>query len=287
MLRGAVYELIAIFEDTKNLYSKNEYLKNAIAETCKSQEFIPDNASDDKSDIFNIASAEIDKTTKITVTKNRTMEAARKYVEQGKKTAVLNFASATTPGGGVTRGSSAQEECLCRVSTLYPCLTTKDMWEKFYAPHRSGSSNALYNDDIIYSKDIVVFKDDDYDFISKDNWFKVDVITCAAPNLREKPGNSFNAEASNEKISISDDELYKLHYSRAKAILSSAAKNNAEVLILGAFGCGAFRNNPKVVAKVYKDVLGEFQGVFEIIEFAVYCTYDDVNYRVFAEAFNV
>lgn len=57
---------------------------------------------------------------KVQVTKNRTMEAAKGY--PNKKVCVLNFASACNPGGGVTKGAHAREECLCRISTLYPCL---------------------------------------------------------------------------------------------------------------------------------------------------------------------
>lgn len=75
------------------------------------------------------------------------------------KTAVHNFASATNPGGGVTRGSSAQEECLCRCSGLYFSLNTKPMWDGFYNPHRN-THNPIHNDDIIYTPGVVVFKKD-------------------------------------------------------------------------------------------------------------------------------
>ena len=63
----------------------------------------------------------------LTVSKKRTLEAASCY--KGMKTAVLNFASAVNPGGGVTKGASAQEEALCRCSSLYFNLNERSMWD--------------------------------------------------------------------------------------------------------------------------------------------------------------
>ena len=216
----------------------------------------------------------------VIVTKNRSFEAARPYAEQGLRTTVLNFASATNPGGGVVTGASAQEECLCRCSTLYNCLNTRAMWDGFYTPHRR-SGNPLHNGDIIFTPNVQVLKDDDYQPL--DDPFAVDVITCAAPNLREQPANPYNPGDGDTK-QISKDALYRLHVQRARCILTVAAQNEADVLILGAFGCGAFQNDPYVVARAYNDVLEEFSRHFQTIEFAVYCRpYDDSNYRAFKE----
>jgi uncharacterized protein (TIGR02452 family) len=132
----------------------------------------------------------------------------------------------------------------------------------------------------------MVIKDDDYSMYQESDWFRVDVITCAAPNLREVPANSFNKDEG-EPVMLSDDELYKVHYKRAIKIMEVAAANDIEVLILGAFGCGAFRNNPKVVARAYKDAVKHFRHAFKEIEFAVYCPpKDPTNYNEFMAAFN-
>ncbi len=94
---------------------------------------------------------------------------------------VLNFASATNPGGGVKNGSAAQEESLCRCSTLYPTLKTRVLWDSFYSYHRQAES-VLYSDACIYTPDIIVFKTDteEPEMMEEKDWFKTDVITCAA-----------------------------------------------------------------------------------------------------------
>lgn len=267
---------VRVFEDTLYRINQSDYLKERTFSSIKSQKLILEN------DILDYNAKKYSAPCKIYVTTNRTMEAAYDYV--GKKTAVLNFASATTPGGGVRKGSSAQEESLCRVSNLYLCLTEPKLWEPFYQKNRDAKNN-IHTDDIIYTPDVLVIKDDDYNMYDESDWFCVDVITCAAPNLREKPENSFNKDFG-KAIILSDEELYKVHYKRAIKIMEAATANDVEVLILGAFGCGAFRNNPTVVAGAYKDAVGMFRHAFKEIEFAVYCPpKDPTNYNEFKKSF--
>lgn len=264
--------LVSVFEDTIAKINMTTVLQTAVKNSIHSQWFIAANET------INLLEPRYDIPAIIDVTANRTFEAAAAYQGQGK-IAVLNFASASNPGGGVETGASAQEECLCRVSTLYPCLKDKAIWQTFYTPHRNAH-NPLHDDDIIYTKDVVVIKDDDYHDLDKS--FKVDVITCAAPNLRVQPSNDYNPCDGDISINISDEELIHLHEQRGRKILSVAAQNNVDILILGAFGCGAFRNNPMLVAQAYKNILPVYMNYFKSIEFAVYCSpKDDTNYRVF------
>ena len=87
----------------------------------------------------------------------------------------------------------------------------------------------------------------------------MDILTCAAPNLRAMPNNAMNP--GNDKAMSLTDEL-------------------------GAFGCGAFQNKPEIVAQAYKEVLTQFDGYFQLIEFAVYCIpRDESNYLKFKKAF--
>lgn len=268
---------IRVFEDTLYRINQDDSLKENTFISIKGQKLIKEN------DVVSYNAKKYNAPCKIYVTTNRTMEAAADYY--GNKIAVLNFASATTPGGGVRKGSSAQEEALCRVSNLYLCLTDKKLWESFYQKNRDAKNN-IHTDDIIYTPDVMVIKNDDYKTLQESDYFRVDVITCAAPNLREVPANSFNRDGG-EPIQLSDEELYKVHYKRAIKIMEVACANNVEVLILGAFGCGAFRNNPNVVAKAYKDAVEHFRHAFKEIEFAVYCPpKDPTNYNEFRAAFN-
>ena len=263
-------QLVAVFNDTLQRIGSSMELQTAVNQSIASQQYIGD------ADKIDLPAAPYTEKAQVVVSRLRSFEAAAKY--PGQKVAVLNFASSTSPGGGVETGASAQEECLCRVSTLYPCLKTKTAWDKFYGPHRAAP-NPLHNDDIIYTKDVVVLKDDDYHPLATP--FSVDVITCAAPNLRDIPSNRYNRH-DGDAVHISPEKLLELHLNRACKILSAAAANGAEVLILGAFGCGAFRNDPAVVAAAYQQVLPQFLNHFKTVEFAVYCSpRDQRNYEAF------
>lgn len=264
-------QLASVFEDTMAQIKQSEEWMSAIDYSIHNQQFIPASAIISISDV-----PKADKPANIIVSQLRSFEAAAQYI--GKRTAVLNFASATNPGGGVEKGASAQEECLCRVSTLYPCLADQKMRASFYTPHRKNG-NALHNDDIIYTPNVLVIKDDDHNPLSEP--FSVDIISCAAPNLRERPSNQYNT-GDTVKVQISGNELLKLHEKRASKIFSSAIANGIEILILGAFGCGAFCNDPYIVARAYKNVLPEFKQYFQTIEFAIYCRpTDSINYDAF------
>lgn len=269
-------QLVSVFNDTLQQISSRQELQTAVNQSIASQQYIRD------ADKIELPAPTYTEKAQVVVSRLRSFEAAARY--PGQKVAVLNFASSTSPGGGVVTGASAQEESLCRVSTLYPCLKTQAAWEKFYGPHRAAH-NPLHNDDIIYTQGVMVLKDDDYNVLSSP--FRVDVITCAAPNLRDIPFNRYNRN-DGDAVHITPEKLLELHLKRARKILSVAAANGAEVLILGAFGCGAFRNDPTIVAAAYQQALPQFLNHFKTIEFAVYCRPEDQrNYDAFTKIRNV
>lgn len=274
-------ENIEIFQNTMYMCNNDKDLKAMIESSKLDQKIYLEK------DFVPTLSRRFDEPCEVIVSRKRSLEAAMTYEESLSSVAVLNFASATNPGGGVSRGSSAQEECLCRCSTLYKAITTEKCIRDFYQPHKRAK-NALYNNDCIFSPFIVVFKTDTDKpkLLERKDWYAVNVITCAAPNLRENPGGSMMNPNKGEMAvgNISDEELKQIHIERGRRILKIAKANLCSVIILGAFGCGAFKNPPKVVAEAYKELVEEFKYDFKTIEFAVYCpSYNDTNYRVFKE----
>lgn len=276
---------IEIFFDTLWICIRTS-LKNDIAKSIENQRLIRENT------VIETAEKRYERPSEIVVSTRRTLEAAEKYA--GKKVCILNFASATNPGGGVKKGSNAQEECICRCTTLYPCLNDDKMLNSFYNAHRTqlkkGKMTALYNDDCIYTPNVCVIKSDTKFPVelTAEKRFFVDVITCAAPNLRSKPSNAMNPNSGKVAVKIKNDELKALHTRRANRILDIARTNNAEVVIMGAFGCGAFQNPPEIVAAGIKEAVENHRYDFETIEFAIYCKpngKDSYNFQSFRKVF--
>lgn len=274
-------DLIEVFEDTRSWYSEDPELQKAVADSIAGTHLYPEGAAPAP------GPARFPEGTTVTVSRRRTLEAALERLSGDPKVrvAVLNFASATHPGGGVTRGSRAQEEALCRCSTLYPALCTQTLRREFYDFHY-GRHDTRYTDACIYTPGVTVIKTDTSvpQRLDRREWQKVDVLTCAAPNLRKNPYNAMNP-GSGTPLKLSDGELLALHVKRGRQILRVAAHHGADTVILGAFGCGAFRNPPNVVAKAYRELMNEFDGQFKAVEFAVYCSSRDTgNYDAFARA---
>lgn len=273
---------VDIFEDTANMIMESSTLQEAVKNSISNQKLF---FQDEEYDFLVNEKRKVP--AEIVVSKKRSFEAASSYAIAGKKVCVLNFASSVNPGGGVKHGASAQEECLCRCSTLYPCLDIKKFWDEFYMPHRA-LNNALYNDDCIYTPEVYVVKTDTSspERMQESDWYKVDVLTCAAPNLRNEPSNLYNPKGGKAATDFRRDKLRELLYSRIERIFQVSMANGAEVLIFGAFGCGAFRNPPELVAEVFKELTEEYKYYFDIIEYAVFCReYETENYDAFCRAF--
>ena len=273
-------ELIEVFKDTKMLYTTNSALAGSIANSIASTVFYAPGIIPEK------GRPRFSTDMRVSVTRHRSLDAALLHCNRtpGSKVAVLNFASATNPGGGVAKGSKAQEEALCRCSTLFPVLNTQELQEKFYRFHQEHQ-DTRYTDACIYTPGITVFKTDTSipERLSPEYWRQVDVISCAAPNLRKVPYNKMNP-GTGPAIPVSDRELLEIHTTRGRKIFRVAVANGVDTLILGAFGCGAFKNSPSVVARAYRGILEEFDGYISKVEFAVYCPPgDDTNYRAFTK----
>lgn len=176
------------------------------------------------------------------------------------KTAVLNFASFKEPGGLFLKGSTAQEEALCHESFLYNVL--RNFQRSYYDVNNKNLNRGLYKNTALYTPNIMFFKNNRLQIC--------DVITCAAPNR--------NVGIKYTNVSI--DENNKVLYERISYIKDIALHQNVKTLILGAFGCGVFRQNATTVAKYIKEI---FENTGMEIILAV--PGDSENYKKFKEIF--
>jgi uncharacterized protein (TIGR02452 family) len=194
----------------------------------------------------------------ISVTPETTAEAARRLVEaEGvPHVAALNFASAKNPGGGFLGGAKAQEEDLARCSALYACQLTQ---REFYDANRAGPS-MLYTDHLIYSPDVPFFRDERHALLEAP--FLVSLITSPAPNAGEASSRGRNEGR----------HVHATLERRAGQVLAVAAAHGHRCLVLGAWGCGVFRNDPREVASAFALWLDHprFRGAFDRVVFAVY-----------------
>ena len=259
-------DLIVSFQDTFEK-SNNGSLKQRTARAVKSNRVYKEG--------FVSKAKHRKESASIDVYSGTTFDIAKRYCTLGK-VAVLNFANPENPGGGVQLGAMAQEECLCRSSNLYTCISDPNVFDEYYSYHRS-IRNYFYTDRLIYTKDVTVFKDDGLvpQILPETDWFDVDVITCAAPYLAKRKHTNRAA-------------LLLLLKSRVRNIIEAARDNEVDYLILGAFGCGAFKNPPLVVAEAFRQIIDDQQYYkdFKHIVFAIKPTGEDCpNLRAFNNVF--
>jgi len=206
--------------------------------------------------------------TRIEVTNESSLSAARRLVAEGLGDVLcLNFASARNPGGGFLGGAEAQEENLAKSSGLYACLIEKmEMYEK-----NRAYDFCAYHDDMIYSPQVPVFRDDDYHYL--DAAVPVTFVTAPAVNR--------GAVAKNDPDRL--DELKVIMPRRIELLLALAHHHGHRALVLGAWGCGVFGNHPAQMAGWFRDALaGPFRNVFERVHFAVLDRRNDGTYDAFA-----
>lgn len=165
----------------------------------------------------------------------------------------LNFASATNPGGGYLNGCTAQEESLCRASMLYPCLVAN---KQMYKDNKSKYT-PLYSDRMIYSPDVVVFRNDKGEVLDK--FVQASFITSPAVNRKIA-----------KALFISDFAIEKVMDIRIRKIISLALEQSPSVIILGAFGCGVFGNDRKLIYELFENVINDLVPLDKVkVVFAV------------------
>lgn len=185
--------------------------------------------------------------TRVQVADETTLHASRRFVASGLRPLALNFANGIYPGGGFLVGARAQEETLCRSSALYRTLVGDPMYEHHRKRPRPDST-----DWAIYSPDVPVFRTDDGTALPRP-WL-LSFLTCAAPVVP----------------SIGQDEAADLLQRRIHRVLAIARAYGHSALVLGAWGCGAFHNDPYRTATDFRDALeNDFSGAFSDVVFAI------------------
>lgn len=165
----------------------------------------------------------------------------------------LNFASFSHPGGGFLRGSKAQEEDLCHASNLYVALESKE--GTWYEQNKERRNNGLYDDTALYSKDVLFEKDGEQ--------FVCNIISCAAPNCKLA------------SKTYTRPDIFRAYRERVQFIFDIT---NSNILILGAWGCGAFGNDPRDAALAFQSVI-QFGRVHS--PHIIFPIPDDETYQIF------
>ncbi|MEU4117544.1 TIGR02452 family protein [Kitasatospora sp. NPDC028055] len=187
----------------------------------------------------------------VEVTAEGSVEAARRLVAAGP-VGVLNFASARNPGGGYLRGARAQEEDLCRSALLYSCLLEAP---DYYEAHRA-STDLRYSHRVVVSPGVPVVRDGRGGLLARP--YPVTFLTSPAPNAGQLERRSAGTDVRGVLAE------------RAVRVLAAAARHEIRALVLGAWGCGVFRNDPAQVAEAFEGALARYGGAFERVVFAVW-----------------
>lgn len=255
--RGPQGELISIAEDLEYAVEHSIHYTSAALDTLLVE--------------LNVQSRN---TTRFSVSNESTFAAAKKMIDAGQVDPLcLNFASARNPGGGFLGGAEAQEENLAKCSGLYACIVQKT---GYYETNRAMKFCA-YADDMIYSPRVPVFRDDS-SYRLLDTPYSISIVTAPAVNA----GAVGFAEP--ERL----HELPGIMRHRIDKLLALAVQHGHRHLVLGAWGCGVFRNRPADMASWFAEYLLEnrkYQHAFETVHFAVLDTKMTGTYSAFAELF--
>ena len=250
-------ELIKVWKDTYSLFNEefedspdNSFLVDANVKPIST--FIP--------------------TTEIEVVNQNCIDVTQELVQCDYKPCLLNFASAKNPGGGVIKGSSAQEEEICRRSNLFFYLVAYSDKARDYGIVPKEPVYGLNTGWIIYTPQVIFIKDKNYKLSFEP--FCADVISCSALNRNQpEPRNGWEKETKR----------------RMRNIFRIAYNNGCDSLVLGAWGCGVFKNPPEEMAKWWHEVIlePEFQNKFKNITFAILNDKNSVsnNYEIFKKEF--
>ena len=270
-----VYDNIRMLEDTLSICSAGEYrtggktVRTKLSETQmrECRVYLPDDVHEimgrsDFDHIYNMGRVGVGCCNMDSFSMARKQDEL-KWLYSGKNAKnvlVLNFANPVSPGGGVRRGARAQEEDLCRKSSLL--LSLESAQARGYYEYNRALNTYMGSDAIILTPDVEIIRDENGELL--EDSVVVSVMTCAAPMITEGMEG------------LSDGQYRELFYNRICGMLKCAAYWGYRQLVLGAFGCGAFGNDAKLVSDLFYRALKEFdydgmtaKDFFGRVDFAV------------------
>ena len=234
-----------------------------------------------------VSAPDVEGGTKVMVEGNDCLVAAQRLVKEGYNPSLLNFASAGHPGGGVETGARAQEETICRRSTLTRSIYSFDpkYAARYNYPLQPGNHYPISSEfSAVYSPAVTVFREG-IDCLFMEEPYDVAVITCAALNLGGKYAIKLTPEGHMPQKAI-DITLNKI-----RTVFRIGLTYGHDSLVLGAFGCGAFKNPPAEIAKLFHEVMEEpeFKNKYRLITFSIIDDHNahNANLAAFRSEFGV
>jgi uncharacterized protein (TIGR02452 family) len=199
--------------------------------------------------------------TEIKVIDKDCIYAAKDLIDRGFNPCMLNMASFSTPGGGVTKGSSAQEENIFRRSNIFMSLYQfHSIGENYGVKQREERYPLDYNFGGIYTPHVTIFKGgSDTRYTLLEEPFEVAVVSVSAvknPTLHDGKLEPWVIDTTKSKI---------------RQIFDIAIENGHDSLVLSAFGCGAYKTPPTEMARLFKEVIEskKYKRAFKAIHFAI------------------
>lgn len=227
-------------------------------------------------ELCRVDAPQLDEGTTVIVEKGDCLKVAERLVAEGYNPALLNFASAGHPGGGVETGARAQEETICRRSTLTRSIYSFDRDYAFRYGYelRDGNGYPISRSldfSAIYSPNVTVFREAGQDYALMENPFQVAVITNAALNMNGRFSISLTPDGHIPEMGKA------ITRNKIRTIFRIGLIKGHDSLVLGAFGCGAFRTPPREMAQLFKEVIeeDEFKNRFRLITFAILSDHND------------
>ena len=279
-----------VFRETTNIIKAGYYITPTGKRIDLNMQPMIDGSRCYHKDLGTVDAPKTEYGTSIQVEKDDCLKVAERLVKEGYHPALLNFASAGHPGGGVETGARAQEETICRRSTLSRSLFSFDASHaaRYGYEHREGNNYPLSRSldfSAIYSPQVTVFREAGPDYTLMENPFQVGVITNAALNMNGRFPIRLTPDGH------IPEEGKAITRNKIRTILRIGLIKGHDSLVLGAFGCGAFKTPPREMAQLFKEVMEEeeFNDRYRVISFAILSDHNDRsgNLEAFLEVFGV